>query len=151
MALKLKGAFETLSEGKDLGEWNCFVFLKSDGALLIVRYGDTTEHVLWGKTAKGVPCIEYNVPLSADTVCRAVGATPAGPGKFTCDNFEMAKQAAKLLAVELPELSDRPINFTVKGENLTVEADRQGKEAPKGWAIASRKLRRHFGVDAVGA
>jgi uncharacterized protein DUF5906 len=147
-ALHLAGAFETVSEGDDPGSPNCFVFLRQNGAMFIVRYGnDVAEHVLWDKTSKGRTCILYNVAVRPEVICRAVGAISIGPGKFTCPTFEQAKRAAAYLKIDLPELSERPISFTFKGENLLVEADRHGKEIATGWGPASRKLKRHFQID----
>jgi hypothetical protein len=145
--LNLAGAFETDSHGDDPGKPNCFLFLRPNGGMFVVRYGTTSEHPLWDKTAKGHPCIAYNVPTKPEAAARAVKAICTAPGRFTCSTFECAKAFAKYLGIDLPELTDRPINFTFKHDSVTIEADRQGKETPEGYGLVGRKLRRLFQIE----
>jgi hypothetical protein len=77
--LALKGAFATTSTGNDPGTPNCFVFLRQNGSLLVVRYGTTSEHPMWDKTAKGQSCITFNAPITPEAAARAVSAVQIGP------------------------------------------------------------------------
>ena len=144
--MKLKGAFETASDGTDLATSNCFAFHRPHGAFYIVRYKTDTEHAIWDRTKDGDAAILFNSPARPEAVCRAVGAVWTGDG-FTCASVEEAKQGASYFGVMLPEIGERPINFRF-GRGLTVEADRVGKEAPAGWGIKGRRLVRSFSIDA---
>lgn len=146
-SLGLRGAFETVSQGDDPGQPNAFGFLRPHGALFVVRFGSTTEHPLWAKTAKGQPCATFNMPLESKAVCRAVNAIPTKSG-FSCPSFEQAKGAAQLFGFSLPILEDRQFNFLVKPGRVVVEADRHGKEQAPEWGVVGRKFQRSFEIDS---
>ena len=149
--LGLRGAFATNSADTDPGKPNAFAFLRSNGGLLVVRFESKDEHPLWSKTAKGQPCIGYNVSLDPKAACRSVNAVWASSSSFTCSTFAAATAAAKLFGVNLPELSERSVNFIFKGSGVTIEADRRGKESPEGWGTKGRKLSAYHEIDAPPA
>ncbi len=147
-SLGLLGAFETVSGDTEPEKPNAFAFLRPNGGLFVVRYACKEEHPLWSRTTNGAPCISYNVPLDPKAACRAVNAIWASNNSFTCPSFNMASDAATLLGITLPEISDRPINFVFKSGSVTVEADRRGKELVKGWGAKGRKLSIYFPLNS---
>jgi hypothetical protein len=148
--LRLKGAYAINPPVTPKTETNCFFFLKSNGALKIIRRGSKDLHPLWSKTTTGNPCIDYNVSLEPQTVAKLVGAVWTGKG-FSCRNTKIAREAARLLGINLPKITNRPINFAFKTGTVTLECERVGGENIRGWGIFGRKFRVQFEIDAPSA
>lgn len=138
-ALKLAGIFETTSPGTDKTRPNCFMFVRPNGALFVVRFQSPVEAPCWSTTADGHPCILFNALPDVRTACLSAGAVE-GNGVYTFSNIEQAKEAACNLGLKLPDLEDRSINFTVGQGKLVAVAERSKKETPEGWATTARRL-----------
>jgi hypothetical protein len=140
--LDLKGAFATDSDGQST--FNAFMFVRPGGVFHVVRLRKTTEHSLWGNTTTGLACIPYNCMLPPEVACRVVGGVKTAPGRFTCKNYDMAKEAAALYKIDLPPIpgDDRAFDFIFRGDSLTIETERNGKKEPipDGWGPKARKL-----------
>lgn len=140
--LDLKGAFETDSHGNN--PYNAFMFVRPNGVFHVVRLRDDKEHELWGNTTTGLAAIPYNCTLPPEVACRVVRGVRLAPNKFSCEDYAMAKKAAELYKITLPDFpseDDRAFNFVFKGDNLTIECDWSKQTKPPGWAKEGRKLR----------
>ena len=138
-ALGLRGIFETVSAGNDKTRPNGYAFLRPNGALFVMRFQTPTEASCWSVNDNGRPYIIYNATPDLRTACLSAGAIE-GDGFFTFGHVAQAKQAAHSLGLEIPDLEDRTINFTIEKGKLVVVAERQKKETPEGWAATSRRL-----------
>ena len=142
-----RGFFATLSPGTDPATPNCFVFLKPNGVLHVVRYHSTVEHESWGSTANGPRSCHFNRPLDLQTAAQIVGATWTGDAA-TCHDVAQATALAKLLGFDLPPIPERTLNFKYCDANtIKVECDREKKETHKGWGLAYRKLACSFKIN----
>jgi hypothetical protein len=142
-ALGLRGIFKTTSPGTDKTRPNCFMFVRPNGAFFVVRFQTPTEAPGWSTTANGNPCILFNAPPDVRTACLSAGAVE-GNDVYTFPHVEQAQQAASALGLEIPDLEDRPVNFTIEKGKLNVVAERQKKESPEGWATTERRLSLSF-------
>ena len=104
-----------------------------------MRFQTPTEASCWSVNDNGRPYIIYNATPDLRTACLSAGAIE-GDGFFTFGHVAQAKQAAHSLGLEIPDLEDRTINFTIEKGKLVVVAERQKKETPEGWAATSRRL-----------
>lgn len=138
-ALGLPGIFKTTSPGCDKTRPNCFMFVRPGGTFFVVRFQTPTEAPCWSTTANGNPCIVLNALPNLRTACLSAGAVE-GDGIYTFQNVGQAKQAASALGLEIPDLEDRSVNFTVEKGKLIVVAERKKKESPEGWATTERRL-----------
>ncbi len=144
-ALGLLGIFKTTSPGGDKTRPNCFMFLRPGGAFFVVRFQTPAEAPCWSTTANSNPCIVFNALPNLRTACLSAGAVE-GNGIYTFQHVEQAQQAASALGLELPDLDDRSINFTVDKGKLIAVAERKKKESPEGWATTERRLSLSFSL-----
>ncbi|HZZ29611.1 MAG TPA: DUF5906 domain-containing protein [Pirellulales bacterium] len=144
--LRLRGFFETVSEGSDPGKPNAYAYLRPNGAMLVVRLGNAKETSIWGETKSGQACILFNQSLDLQNICRAVDGVWTGKG-FTCPTLESANRAAGYFRISLPPVAERAVSFSIQNGGLLVTCDRIGKEQVNGWAGEGRKLKRHFAID----
>ena len=144
-ALGLPGIFKTTSPGTDKTRPNCFMFIRPNGAFVVVRFQTPTEAPCWSTTASGNPCILFNALPDVRTACLSAGAVE-GKGIYTFSNVEQAKEAARTLGFPLPDLEDRCLNFTVEKGKLVAVAERKKKETPQGWATTERRLSVSFAL-----
>ena len=147
-ALGLRGFFETNSDGTDPGTPNCYVFLRPDGMLLIVRFNSQQEHSSWGRTAKGERSCLFNRPVDLRVACEAVGAIWVGNG-CTAPTVAKATQLAALFGFELPPLpNDRAVNFKyLDAHTIAAETTQLRGEVANGWGLGWRKLVVTFAVE----
>lgn len=137
-----KGIYRTKSEGTDYSSPNAFAFLRPNGALYVVRFGNADEDPMWGRTTNGWPAILYNVDPTAASVAAETGATLINGG-FCCGSFPQAARAARQFGIELPPFPEgrpfSPIVFIIRRESITIQTDRHGKsDSPEGWGAVSR-------------
>ncbi len=146
-ALNLPGIFATVSPGNDKTRWNCYLYLRPNGAFFVIRYGEgkITEAPCWSLTTAGRPCILFNALPNLRTACLSAGAVE-GDGIYTFTHVEQAQAAARALGLQLPALEDRSLNFAAERGKLVVTAERRNKETPEGWATTARKLSVSFPV-----
>ena len=147
--LRLKGFFKTNTEATEPDVPNCYVFLRPNGTLFIVRFKTQDEDPSWGKTAKGERCCLYNRPIDLKTACQAVGGVWIGGGACTCHTSAQAAQLAAMFGFTLPPLaSDRPVNFKYQDAyTIAAETKQLAGEVVKGWGIGFRKLVVTFEVE----
>lgn len=141
--LGLRGTFATNSPGTDRRSPNCFVHLKTNGAMEVYRYGQgTREHDSWTQDGRSWTHCSFNATASVAGVCEAMGAMQV-PGGWYFPVGKHASAALQQLGHELPK-TNRPVTVEVKGNTLHCSVDRVGNEQVKGWAPKGRKLYRIF-------
>jgi hypothetical protein len=146
-ALELKGIFKTVSLGNDKTRPNAYAFLRPNGAFFVMRFQTPTEESCWSINNKKKPYIVYNATPDLRTACLSAGGV-MGKGFFTFAHVAQAKEAARTLGLQLPDLEDRSVNFTVEKGLLVVAAEREKKETPEGWAATTRRLSVSFPLPA---
>jgi hypothetical protein len=154
-ALKLRGVFETISTGTDPNKPNCFCFFRSSGRLVVRRYGSgCREAATWQPDDSNWTFCNFNEDPDFDTVCKAVGGSPAGRGDYRFDDHESAIEAIRLLGSDLivPErLQGRPIfakqcrgTVFLKMQDAKGDRDEDGPE----WRLYRRNWEKVVEVEA---
>ncbi|NOY30735.1 MAG: hypothetical protein GXP28_11380 [Planctomycetes bacterium] len=144
--LKLKGVFQTTSEGSDPGEPNCFLRPKEDGVFQVYRFSlGTSEAKTWDQGAgKWTSCLINCIPTFA-SACLANGALEdPDSGEYVFKEQEAAVKAALSVgeALSIPEqLRGRLVRFSKdKLARLVVRIERyEHDQDPEGWLLDKRK------------
>ena len=144
-SLGLLGIFKTNSLGTDKTRANAMFFPRPNGGFYCLRFQDAAEDASWKMTSSGRSYCLYNVTPDLRSACIAAGAVEGSAG-FTFPTVEQAQEAANALDYKLPELSDRPVNFKIKGNSVVVDATRKDGETPAGWSMTSRTLSKVLGT-----
>jgi Family of unknown function (DUF5906) len=140
-ALQLKGFFDTISDGKNLNEQNCFVFPLRKGAWAVRRYTPgVQEHDSWVQDGAGYTRCYYNKIPDLATACRAYGGLEDPSGGYVFREAETAIRAAELLGstftVGAPQRARRSVLKQHKTGRLIMEVDHQpedGGDEMRGW------------------
>jgi hypothetical protein len=149
------GAFETLSEGKDLAKPNCFLFPIENGGFRACRFGKrTTEHPLWKQDKSGWTYCYYNKPLTLDGAASAFDGLEDDikGGGYTFPNGLTASTALRAMghSIEIPtELTERKVRIQPHKEKMLIEIVRTHKDDidPVGWLQKKGKFYRIFNID----
>jgi hypothetical protein len=146
--LGLKGYYETVSDGSDPATPNCYIFLRPDGMLYVVRFNCHTEHSSWARTENGDAACLYNRPVDLKTACTIVSGVWTGAG-CTCHTLAQAAQLAALFGFDLPQLqNERPITFKhMDSHTICAETAQIKGETILGWGLGFRKLVVTFDVE----
>ena len=101
--LGLRGAFSTLSTGKDQGiDHNCFLYPLRRGAWVVRRYSKgVAESDTWDVDVKGFSRCYYNQDASLKVACKANNGVEHPTGGFVFRTGVEAATAAKILGVDL--------------------------------------------------
>lgn len=151
-ALELKGQFDTLAEGKELGaDINCFGFPLNNGAWSLRRYTKgVAEHPFWTQDGKDWTTIIYNRDATLNQIACVFKGVEKPSGGFWFENAESAIEAAKSLGVDL----DLP-EAVKKRQDVTLKMHKSGKliaEVPKkdhpmpGWVLEGKNYKKMFSV-----
>ncbi len=140
-ALQLRGFFDTISDGKNLNEQNCFAFPLRKGAWAVRRYTPgVQEHESWMQDGAGYTRCYYNQVPDLATACRAFGGLEDPSGGYVFREAEVACQAAKLLGHDFtigdPQRSRRTVIKQHKSGRIILEVDHQAEDSGsemKGW------------------
>ena len=113
LALRLRGVFETDSAATNSRKPNCYCFFRSDGRLVVRRYGSgCREAATWRKDGGNWTHCNYNEDPDFNVACRSAGGVPTGRDNYRFDNHEAAIAVIRLLGSELVvphHLQGRPI------------------------------------------
>jgi hypothetical protein len=127
----MKGFFETLSLGTDLGKPNCFAIPGPKGSWLVYRFGKgAAEHKLWSQDDVGWTWCRYNWQPNLRTASLALGGKEDERGGFVFDTSESAQKTvenigSKLLLPEGNKYADRKTTLRRhKDGRLIVELDK---------------------------
>lgn len=139
----LKGAFDTLSEGRDPGKPNCFCFPLPGGGFRICRFGKgAKEHKQWRSDKSGWTSITFNAPLDLENAGIFANGHEVTKGKgYYFDTAANAVNAVTAMGGELTIPSgyeDREVNVRPHEDKskLIVEIIKRPKEGNvklEGW------------------
>ncbi len=137
-ALKLVGVFKTISEGRDPGTPNCFLFPLPGGAWRAYRFSPgIAEADTWTQDGQGWTTCYFNRYPDLKTACTLLGGVEREQGGYVFSSPTAAVQAARTLGEELtlPDIGDRKVTLKAhKDGRLVVEIERKRDEKPlEGW------------------
>ena len=153
--LKLIGIFKTISEGKDPGTPNCFLFPLPEGAWRVYRFSPgINEADTWTQDGQGWTTCYFNRSLDLKTACTLLGGIEKEEGGYVFSLAENAIKAARSLGQELQIndtlATDRKVTLKPhKDGRLIVEIERK-KTDPSlpGWDEKRTKYVKIFTVKA---
>ncbi|GMU26143.1 MAG: hypothetical protein AMXMBFR16_10480 [Candidatus Uhrbacteria bacterium] len=155
----LKGAFDTLSEGRDPSKPNCFCFPLPGGGFRVCRFGKgAKEHKCWRSDESGWTSITYNETFNLDNA--AVFAQGHQVTKGEGYYFDTTANAVNAIAAMGGELTipsgyeDREVNVRPHKDKdkLIVEIIKRPKEGNiklEGWQSTKGVWSRIISVDAA--
>jgi len=122
-ALGIVGFFKTNSQGKDLGQSNCFLFPIDNGGWKVYRFSPgISEAETWEQDGQGWTTCYFNHTPNLKVAARAMGGIEdAEKGGFTFDDAGRAMEAAKALGRDLP------IPDGMLGREVRLKAHKDGR------------------------
>lgn len=131
--LKLKGVYDTLSQGREQGDINAWACPMRGGAWVVRRYTPgVAEAPTWDQDDNGWTRCYLNRDPSLDAVARAFGGIEHDKGGFCFDTAETAAEALKQfgIALAIPEnLRHRPSKLKAhKDGRLIVEINKESSD-----------------------
>lgn len=155
-ALKLKGFFRTISEGKHPADCNCFCFPLDNGAWRVYRFSPgATEAETWQQDGNGWTNCYFNKTPDLDLAARAGGGTEApNNGGYVFPTATNAAQVVKVLGqvLNIPEhLQEREARLKAQKDGrviIALKKDNPNEAAPQGWLSERGKLTRVLNVKA---
>jgi hypothetical protein len=143
--LKLIGAFDTNSEGRNPGNPNCFMFAMADGAFHVYRFSPgVVEAATWNQDGKTWTSCYYNRYADLATAAKLFGGLEDSDhaGHFTFSTPDAAAKAATTLGLDKIDIDSafegRKTTLRVlKDGRLAFEVERKKgddeRPEPKGW------------------
>ena len=99
---RMKGFFETNSQGSDLSKPNCFAIPGPKGSWFIYRFGKgSAEHKLWSQDDVGWTWCKYNSQPNLNQACLALGGKEDEKGGFVFDTAEAAQETVANIGSKL--------------------------------------------------
>jgi len=150
--LGLIGVFQTLSEGRDPGNPNCFLFPLTNGGWKVFRFSPgINEANTWDQDKNGWTTCYFNRYPSLATACKLSGGVEDTDGGFIFSNHEAAIKAAAAIGQELDLKGfevDRKVTLKAhKDGRLTVQIERRRDDDDKPeWADKKTKWTRIFEI-----
>lgn len=151
----LKGFFQTISEGKNPGEPNCFLFPIDEGAWKVYLFGPgRPEAVTWEQDGQGWTTCYFNKPPGLKVASRAYGGIEdSEQGGFLFENAKEAVKAAEALGqkINLPaKMMDRSARVKAhKDGRLVVHVAKKNDDSGmEGWAGKKDNWTRVFDAKA---
>ncbi len=153
--LNLQGFFETISQGKNPGEPNCFLFPLDNGAWKVYLFGPgRSEAITWEQDGQGWTTCYFNKPPGLKVASRAnKGIEDAEAGGFLFETATDALKAAEALGqkINIPAgLAERKAKVKAhKDGRLVVQIDKKDSDSGmEGWAAKKDKWTRVFETKA---
>ena len=144
------GIFKTISEGRDLGTPNCFLFPLPNGAWRVYRFSPgINEADTWTQDGQGWTTCYFNRYPDLETACTLLGGVEREQGGYIFSSADAAIQAAKSLGEDLTlpdNIGDRKVTLKAhKDGRLVVEIERKKDEkAARGLGRQEGKVRQDF-------
>jgi hypothetical protein len=151
-ALKVVGIFKTISEGRDRGTPNCFLFPLPDSAWRVYRFSPgINEADTWSQDGQGWTTCYFSRYPDLKTACTLSGGVEREQGGYVFASAEDAIRAARSLGEELKldqSVMDREVTLKAhKDGRLVVEIERHkdGKTL-EGWDNKKSKYVKIFSI-----
>ena len=123
--LGLVGIFKTISEGRDPGTPNCFLFPLPEGAWQVYRFTPgIKEAETWtqnGQNGQSWTTCYFNLPPDLATACTFFGGVEREKGGYVFASAENAIKTARSLGQELK------LNGIPEGRKVTLKAHKDGR------------------------
>lgn len=104
--LNLKGIYDTIAQGSDINDHNCFAYPLPDGGWIIRRYTPGVKEAnTWDIDNKGWTYCHYNRTPDLASASKAYGGKEYKKGGFFFDQVSSAIKAVEMLGltIEIPE------------------------------------------------
>lgn len=144
--LKMRGIFETISEGTDLSTPNAFLFPLHRGSWAVRRYSmGTAEHTSWEQDSGGWTKTFLNRDPDLSTIAKASGGIEDEKGFYHFETQEKITEALLKLGVTLDipiTSSNRPLKLSQhKDGRIIVSFPRfmDNEKTPPGWLEEQKK------------
>jgi hypothetical protein len=155
-ALKLKGFFKTISEGKHPATCNCFCFPLDNGAWRVYRFSPgTTEAETWEQDGNGWTNCFFNKTPDLNVAAKAKGGIEApNSGGYVFPTAGDAVQVVKNLGqdIAIPEyLRDRETRLKTQKDGRVIMSIKKAdpdEPTPQGWLSERGKLTRVLSIKA---
>lgn len=152
--LKLVGIFKTISEGRDKGNPNCFLFPLPNGAWRVYRFSPgIAEADTWTQDGQGWTTCYFNRYPTLASACKMLGGLEDETGGgFVFEDQQAAIKAAEALGQKLelaPGVSGRKVTLKPhKDGRLIVHVERAQDDGPllPGWLAKKTTWVRVFDV-----
>lgn len=138
--VKWKGFFDTISEGKNPDQPNCFMFPLRGGGWKVFRFHPgVPEHVTWNQDGGGWTCAFFNREPDLSLAATAMGGSEEEQeNSFVFDTLSAARKAAAAIGcdIQLPSSwNDRETKLKrSKSGRLVIWVRRKPNEGkPSGW------------------
>jgi hypothetical protein len=140
-----EGYFDTLSQGKDPGQPNCFLFPMYNGAWKVYRFSPgAPEHSLWDQNGEDWTSCLYNRKPTFDAACKSLGGVELSGGKgYQFDSVGMAQQVCEVLgqSFTVPDYMiarETVLKIQKNGTVLIRIKHEKGDKAPDGFVKPDR-------------
>jgi len=150
--VKIKGVFETNSEGSDKGTPNCFCFPAENGEFKVYRFGKgIVESELWNQDGANWTWCHFNaIPDFLSAAIAAGGSPVADSDGFAFANASEARPAVEMLGGRMlvpDQLAHRPVTLRPDDRGRIVAIVRKDKANDpshfKGWENTKPSEWRH--------
>lgn len=123
-ALKMRGSFETIAEGKERGQdINCFCFPMRNGSWTVRRFSrGVAEHSSWTQDGQGWSRAYLNKDPDFETAAKTKGGQPDTGG------FYFAKSPAAVSALESLGATDTELPHKFDQRHATLKKTRNGNQ-----------------------
>lgn len=153
--LGLQGFFKTISQGKNPGEPNCFLFPLDNGAWKVYLFGQgRNEAETWEQDGQGWTTCYFNKPPGLKVAARAFGGIEdAEGGGFLFERADEALKTAEALGQKInlpPKMMDRASKVKAhKDGRLVVHIEKRNEDSGMdGWAAKAKNWTRVFDTKA---
>lgn len=103
--LNLRGIFNTISTGKDPGDYNCFCSPAKSGSWIVRRFGfNTSESNSWSIDSTGWRKCYYNRLPDLETASKMNNGVKTKNNSYIFQSFEDANSALRILGVVIPDI-----------------------------------------------
>ena len=145
--LNLRGPFETIAVGSDLGDQNAFLFPLQNGWTVRRHTRGTTEHHLWSTDSGGWTKCKFDAPCDLATASRLHQGAETDKGAFVFQTLLDAFKALHELGIPTPDSLPNP--FKLRQTLVTESQKRIIIQLPKdkndptwvpGWSPENKKV-----------
>ncbi len=150
--LNLRGVFDTISEGREQADHNCFLYPIKEGAWVVRRFTKgIQEHSSWSQDSIGWTKCYLNRSPDIGTVSRIHGGVEDIDGSFVFKDADSATEAAKEIGIMLDIPNNRSwrtttLKIQTKTNRLVASVKQESSDEPiPGWLCKKGVHQRIFG------
>ena len=150
--LGLIGLYDTISEGEDPGQPNCFAFAAPDGGWQVYRFSPGVIEVpTWDQDGADWTSCDFNMPPTLETLARVYGGTESEKqGVYSFPNLGQLKTALEHLGADLPVpegWEGREATVTVRQDGrLVIKTDQEYMSASEALERGAIEIGKRGGI-----